>query len=70
MADFIGRRRAMQLECLVLCAGVIVQITSKSEWAQFSAGRLVAGLGAGALEATVPMYQAETAPPQIRGAMT
>ncbi|KAH8980063.1 general substrate transporter [Lactarius akahatsu] len=69
-ADFLGRRRAMQLECLVFCAGVIVQITSKSEWAQFSVGRLIAGLGVGALSAAVPMYQAETAPPQIRGAMT
>ncbi|KAI0264923.1 general substrate transporter [Gloeopeniophorella convolvens] len=69
-ADFLGRRRAMQVECLIFCIGVIVQITSDSEWAQFAVGRLVAGLGVGALSAAVPMYQAETAPPQIRGAMT
>lgn len=60
----------MQLECLVFCVGVIVQITTKSQWAQFAVGRLIAGLGVGALSAAVPMYQAETAPPQIRGAMT
>ncbi|KAN0137630.1 General substrate transporter [Lactarius tabidus] len=69
-ADFFGRRRAMQLECLVFSIGVIVQITTKSQWAQFAVGRLIAGLGVGALSAAVPMYQAETAPPQIRGAMT
>jgi SP family sugar:H+ symporter-like MFS transporter len=69
-ADLLGRRRAMQVECLVFCVGVIVQITTKSQWAQFAVGRLIAGLGVGALSAAVPMYQAETAPPQIRGAMT
>ncbi|KAI0295058.1 general substrate transporter [Multifurca ochricompacta] len=69
-ADFLGRRRAMQVESLIFCVGVIVQITSKSEWAQLAVGRLIAGLGVGGLSAAVPMYQAETAPPQIRGAMT
>ena len=29
--DFLDRRRAMQLECLIFCAGVVVQLTSKSE---------------------------------------
>ncbi|KAI0050085.1 general substrate transporter [Auriscalpium vulgare] len=70
IADFLGRRRAMQIEALVFCVGVIVQIVTKSSWAQFAVGRLIAGLGVGALSAAVPMYQAETAPPQIRGAMT
>lgn len=69
-ADFLGRRRAMQVECVVFCVGVIVQISTQSQWAQFAVGRLIAGLGVGALSAAVPMYQAETAPPQIRGAMT
>jgi MFS transporter, SP family, sugar:H+ symporter len=32
-------------------------------------GRFVAGLGVGALSLLVPMYQAETAPPWIRGAL-
>ncbi|KAI0321540.1 general substrate transporter [Amylostereum chailletii] len=69
-ADFLGRRRAMQVECGVFIIGVIVQITSTHEWAQFAVGRLISGLGVGALSAAVPMYQAETAPPQIRGTMT
>lgn len=32
-------------------------------------GRFVAGLGVGALSLLVPMYQAETAPRHIRGAL-
>ena len=69
-ADFFGRRNAMSLECLVFSAGVVIQLTSFHAWYQFAIGRLVAGFGVGALSAAVPMYQAETAPPQIRGTLT
>ncbi|KAJ8090320.1 hypothetical protein PM082_018916 [Marasmius tenuissimus] len=69
-ADFLGRRYAMSVECLVFIVGVIIQITSFSSWEQFAVGRLVSGLAVGALSAAVPMYQAETAPSQIRGTLT
>ncbi|ETW76473.1 MFS sugar transporter [Heterobasidion irregulare TC 32-1] len=69
-ADFLGRRRAMQVECMVFIVGVIIQITTFSVWAQFAVGRLISGFGVGALSAAVPMYQAETAPAQIRGTLT
>lgn len=69
-ADFFGRRNAMSLECLVFATGVVIQMTSFHAWYQFAIGRLVAGFGVGALSAAVPMYQAETAPAQIRGTLT
>ena len=37
---------------------------------ELTVGRFVAGLGVGALSAAVPLYQAETDPPQIRGTLT
>lgn len=49
--------------------GVIVQITATSEWYQVAIGRWVAGLGVGGLSVLTPMYQSETAPRQIRGAL-
>ena len=49
--------------------GVIVQIATSSEWYQIALGRWVAGLGVGGLSVMTPMYQAETAPRQIRGAL-
>ncbi|KAH8105333.1 general substrate transporter [Cristinia sonorae] len=70
IADVLGRRRAMTTECTVFILGVIVQITAMRSWPQFAVGRLISGLGVGALSAAVPMYQAETAPPQIRGSLT
>ncbi|KAH9850449.1 general substrate transporter [Lenzites betulinus] len=69
-ADYFGRRYAMSLECIVFMVGVIIQITSFKSWVQFAIGRLVSGFGVGSLSAAVPMYQAETAPPQIRGTLT
>ncbi|KAF8905375.1 general substrate transporter [Mucidula mucida] len=69
-ADFLGRRYAMVVECGIFIIGVVVQMASISQWAQFAVGRLISGLGVGALSAAVPMYQAETAPKQIRGTLT
>ncbi|KAL4244691.1 major facilitator superfamily protein [Abortiporus biennis] len=70
IADFLGRRRAMSSECGIFIVGVIIQITSSHSWVQIALGRLISGLGVGALSAAVPMYQAETAPYQIRGTLT
>ncbi|KIP04406.1 hypothetical protein PHLGIDRAFT_93500 [Phlebiopsis gigantea 11061_1 CR5-6] len=70
IADTLGRRKAMTSECIVFIVGVLIQITAFHSWAQFAVGRLIGGLGIGALSAAVPMYQAETAPPQIRGTLT
>ncbi|KAI0324563.1 general substrate transporter [Cubamyces sp. BRFM 1775] len=69
-ADYLGRRYAMTVECGVFMIGVIIQITAFHSWVQFAIGRLVSGFGVGSLSAAVPMYQAETAPPQIRGTLT
>ncbi|KAI6126934.1 general substrate transporter [Pisolithus sp. B1] len=70
VADWLGRRYAMTTECGIFIIGVVVQMTSTHVWQQFAVGRLISGLGVGALSAAVPMYQAETAPPQIRGTLT
>ena len=59
VADTLGRRRAMTTECTVFIIGVIVQITSEHAWPQFAVGRLISGLGVGALSAAVPMVSVE-----------
>ena len=69
VADFLGRRLAIVFWNMVFCVGVIVQIASTTKWYQLAIGRLVAGFGVGALSVLTPMYQSETAPKQIRGAM-
>lgn len=54
-ADFLGRRHAMSTECIVFIIGVVIQITSTNVWQQYAVGRLISGLGVGALSAAVPI---------------
>ncbi|EEQ91354.1 hypothetical protein RJZ56_007008 [Blastomyces dermatitidis] len=70
IADRVGRKWSMSGWCLILSVGIIVQLTSESpKWYQVVIGRWIAGLGVGALSLLVPLYQGESAPRHIRGAM-
>lgn len=40
-----------------MSVGFVIQIASVTAWYQLMIGRLVAGLGVGALSLLVPMYQ-------------
>lgn len=69
LADRIGRRYSISFWCAVASAGFVVQIASISAWYQVMIGRFISGFGVGALSLLVPMYQGESAPPWIRGAL-
>lgn len=53
--------------CLV--ATSIGSAFAKSTWQGLFAARFVLGIGTGAKNATIPIYSAEMAPVQIRGAL-
>ncbi|KAK7964436.1 hypothetical protein PG988_011410 [Apiospora saccharicola] len=69
VADKIGRRMSICLWTIIVSVGFVIQVAASTAWEQIMVGRLVAGFGVGALSLLVPMYQAETAPPWIRGAL-
>ncbi|KAL3424911.1 High-affinity fructose transporter ght6-like protein 1 [Phlyctema vagabunda] len=70
IADRFGRKWSICGWCLALHVGVVVQMTSEhGKWYQIVVGRWIAGLGVGSLSLLVPMYQGESAPRQIRGAL-
>ncbi|KAL5354955.1 general substrate transporter [Aspergillus floccosus] len=70
IADRVGRKWSITGWCVILCVGITVQISSPTgKWYQVAVGRLVAGLGVGALSLLVPMYQAESGPRHIRGSL-
>ena len=46
-----------------------MQIASSTNWVQIVIGRWVAGLGVGAMSILVPLFQSESAPTHIRGAI-
>lgn len=69
IANKFGRRICIIVWNIVFIVGVIVQITTDYHWYQIVIGRAIAGLGVGGLSVLTPMYQAEVAPRQVRGAL-
>jgi SP family sugar:H+ symporter-like MFS transporter len=66
----LGRKFGVCLWCGVFDVGVVVQMaSSRGTWEEVMIGRIIAGLGIGALSVIVPMYQGETAPGHNRGAV-
>ncbi|KAL8904032.1 MAG: hypothetical protein Q9171_007195 [Xanthocarpia ochracea] len=68
MADLLGRRLGMIASTGVFTFGVILQ-TAATAIPLFVAGRFWAGFGVGLISAIIPLYQSETAPKWIRGAV-
>ncbi|CAI7636968.1 unnamed protein product [Penicillium viridicatum] len=68
LADALGRRLTVLVAVVVFCIGVIVQACTQSPDFVFG-GRFVTGLGVGSLSMVVPLYNAELAPPEIRGSL-
>lgn len=68
LGDYIGRRMGLIVSTFIFSFGVILQ-TAATAIPIFVAGRFFAGFGVGLLSALVPMYQSETAPKWIRGAI-
>ncbi|KAL8708771.1 MAG: hypothetical protein Q9220_006413 [cf. Caloplaca sp. 1 TL-2023] len=67
-ADILGRRMGMIASTGVFTIGVILQ-TAATAIPMFVAGRFFAGAGVGLISAIIPLYQSETAPKWIRGAV-
>jgi SP family sugar:H+ symporter-like MFS transporter len=57
IADRVGRKYSIASWSMIVCVGIVVQISSTDKWYQVMMGRFVAGLGVGALSLLVPMYQ-------------
>ena len=68
LGDLIGRRLGLVTSCFIFTFGVILQ-TAATAIPLFVAGRFFAGLGVGFLSSLIPLYQSETAPKWIRGAI-
>ena len=68
LGDAIGRRWGLIASCFVFVFGVILQ-TAATAIPLFTAGRFFAGFGVGLVSALVPLYQSESAPKWIRGAI-
>ncbi|KAK3349784.1 general substrate transporter [Lasiosphaeria hispida] len=68
LGDHMGRRWGLIVSCWIFNFGVILQ-TAATGLNLFLAGRFLAGFGVGLISALIPLYQSETAPKWIRGAI-
>lgn len=68
LADIFSRKYSLGAWCIIFMMGTALQ-TGASTFACIWAGRWFAGMGVGALSMLVPMYNAELAPPGIRGSL-
>ncbi|KAJ8521922.1 hypothetical protein ONZ45_g1444 [Pleurotus djamor] len=68
LADKLSRKYTIVVAVIVFCVGVIVQTCAK-DMSYIYGGRFVTGLGVGSLSMAVPLYNAELAPPEVRGSL-
>lgn len=71
LAEIFSRKYAILMNTAVFIVGVIIQTTAvtSSGASSILGGRFITGLGVGSLSFIVPMYNAEVAPPEVRGAL-
>ncbi|KPI44314.1 High-affinity glucose transporter [Cyphellophora attinorum] len=66
IGDLIGRRRTILYGAMIFFVGGMLQ-TFANGMPMMMLGRIIAGLGVGALSTIVPVYQSEISPPHNRG---
>ncbi|KAJ5896704.1 uncharacterized protein N7473_006103 [Penicillium subrubescens] len=66
IGDKLGRIRFMQLMCVIVTIGTVIQ-TASINIGMFLAGRVLAGYAVGGMVATVPIYLSEISDPRFRG---
>jgi MFS family permease len=72
LAEILSRKYAILVNVTIFILGVIIQATAiagSNGASNILAGRFITGMGVGSLSMIVPMYNAEIAPPEVRGAL-
>lgn len=69
LSDMYSRKYSISGWCILFMMGTAIQTGANRSIACFYAGRWFAGMAVGALSMLVPMFNAELAPPGIRGSL-
>ncbi|KAI9051852.1 hypothetical protein LZ554_004113 [Drepanopeziza brunnea f. sp. 'monogermtubi'] len=70
LAEALSRKYAIMVATVVFIIGVVIQATAQETGPEgILAGRFITGMGVGSLSMIVPMYNAEVAPPEVRGSL-
>ncbi|KAF0270875.1 hypothetical protein FOG51_01581 [Hanseniaspora uvarum] len=69
LSDRFGRKMGLTIVTCIYMVGILIQICCQPHthvWVQYFIGRLIAGLGFGAIAVICPTFLAETAPANLR----
>lgn len=66
----IGLRRTCLIYIILFMIGIAIECSAFTTYGQVCVGRAIAGLGVGCTSGLVPVFQAEAAPPAVRGLIT
>ena len=69
IANKIGRKMALAVTAVIYMIGLIIQIASINKWYQYFIGRIISGVGVGAMSIFSPMLLTEVAPRHLRGTL-
>ncbi|GIJ84549.1 hypothetical protein Asppvi_003396 [Aspergillus pseudoviridinutans] len=72
LCERISRKYTILANVGIFCIGVVIQTTAAANGGNSShilGGRFITGMGVGSLSMSVPMYNAEIAPPEVRGSL-
>ncbi|KAL8934645.1 MAG: hypothetical protein Q9216_005798 [Gyalolechia sp. 2 TL-2023] len=70
LAEILSRKYAIIVNVAIFTVGVVLQcITAVGGASCIIAGRFITGLAIGAISVNVPNYNAEVAPPEVRGSL-
>lgn len=65
LTDKLGRKKSIVLLAAVFTVGAVIQLVP-SGYEALLAGRFISGVGVGGLSMAATLYQAETAPSQVK----
>ncbi|KAL4876472.1 MFS general substrate transporter [Aspergillus karnatakaensis] len=68
ISDRIGRKMTLYVLWVILAGSLIIE-TLVRDWRDWAGAKILAGMGIGAIQATLPVYVMEWAPVNIRGAL-
>lgn len=68
VSDRIGRKMTLYILWALLAGSLVIETTVR-DWRDWTGAKILAGIGVGAIQSTLPVYVTEWSPVNIRGAM-
>ena len=69
LAGRVGRKKALVIVVIIYMVGIVIEMASINKWYQYFIGRIISGMGVGAISIFSPMLLSEVSPKHLRGTL-